>query len=102
MWLARNYQVDGVIWASVIVKAVQALFLYLVIRPYFKFSMNIFKMLVLPIGFVSGTIVLWQWSGQYNWMMYGLLMIVSVVAIAVVYNKEIRLTLNKFAQRKQA
>jgi O-antigen/teichoic acid export membrane protein len=102
MWLARHYQIDGVIWASIIVKAIQALFLFLVIRPYFKFRFNVFKLFILPVAFVVSTIAMWQWTGSYNWMMYGLLLVVTGAGIAAIYHREVRQTLNKFAQRNRS
>lgn len=100
MWLANNHQVDGVVWASIIVKGLQALFLYLVVRKYFKFSLNPFKMIALPVIFVVLCLVLWNYLGKFDWMWYGGLAIVTFVLISAIYFREMKQVLVKFTAKK--
>lgn len=100
MWLARNYQIDGVVWANIIVKAIQAVFLFLVVKAYFRFSLNPFKMLVLPALFIGLCIALWEYLGRFDWMWYGGLAVVTFGIVVAIYYREMKQILDKFAVRK--
>lgn len=98
MWLARAYDVDGVVYAGIIVKALQALFLYLVIRSYFRFTFNPFKMLVLPLMFIGLCIGLWEYLHRFDWMWYGGLAILTTVIVGGIYFREIRQVVIKYTR----
>jgi O-antigen/teichoic acid export membrane protein len=100
VWLANNYYINGVVLASVIVKALQALFLFLVARPHFKFSLNPFKMIVLPVIFIALCMVLWQFLGRFDWRWYGGLAVTTFALIAAIYFREMKQVLIKFTAKK--
>jgi hypothetical protein len=96
---ANRWALDGVIWASIISKAAQALFLYLVVRPYFKIHLNPWKLIVLPVVFIAGSVYLWYASDQYHWYWYAMLFAATTLFVFVIYRKEIMLTAGKFLKR---
>lgn len=100
MWMARAYQLDGVVWASIIVKGLQALFLYLVIRTSFKFRFNPMKMFVLPALFIGMSIFLWKYLGMYDWKWYGGLAVLTGVIVFTVYYREIVATITSLRKRR--
>ncbi len=102
IWLANNYYLDGVVWANVIVKALQALFLYLVVRSYFKFSLNPFKMILLPVIFIALCIVLWEYLGKFDWLWYGGLALVTFGIVSAIYYREMKQVWDKFTAKNKA
>ncbi len=71
--LIKYFGIWGAVWSSVLVKPIQVLLLWQSSRKLFAFKFNLFKMIFLPILYVTGVIVIYQFPGYSNSIMPGIL-----------------------------
>lgn len=96
IWFANEWGLNGVIWASIISKAAQAVFLYVVVRPHFTIQFNPWKLIILPLVFIGASIGIWQYAETYHWYWYAILFAGTTLFVFLIYRREIMLTANKF------
>ena len=99
IWFANEWALQGVIWASIVSKAVQALFLYLVVRPHFVIRINPWKLIILPMIYIGASVLLWYAVPEYHWYWYAALFGGTSLFVFAMYRKEILLTAGKFLKR---
>lgn len=100
LYFAREWGLAGAVLASIAAKAVQVLFLYVVVRRHFVIRLNPWKMIVLPLFYIGASVALWYASDTYHWQWYALLFVVTGAFVFLIYRKEILITAGKLLKRK--
>lgn len=99
IFLTNEWGLIGVVWASIAAKAIQALFLYVVVHKHFVIRFNVWKMLGLPTLFIAASISLWYAFPVYRWEWYLVLFTGTLLSVFLIYRKEILITAARFRKR---
>ena len=95
-YLAKNYGIEGAVFANISVKAVQVVLLWLFVRTRFHFKFNALKLIVLPLLFIGAQVAIWQVSHTFSWPLQAVFLTGSMAAIGLTYYPELKITLSRF------
>jgi O-antigen/teichoic acid export membrane protein len=86
----KEFGLLGAVWANLLSRPLQALFLFFAARKVFTFRFNLFKQLYLPLLYVVIVITsFYLFSGKHLILVYGLQLIIVYAAIVFVFRKEL-------------
>lgn len=89
--LIKHYNIWGAVWANLITKFIQDVFLYIESRKFFTFRFNVLKFIVLPI-IVTSIIIICEFFATENniHFIHMIELIISLFLVSIIYKRELK------------